>query len=311
MSKRLIASFTLAAFAGTVLPVSALSESSAKMSRVEGSGKVLVQRDGSWQPVGADTLNGVSQVRTGKDGVAVVYLEDGSVVRLASNTQVSLNSEDSTLKLERGRLLGKASDAFSVSTDRTVTKASKGEFVVFTSESGTKLEVLSGNASMVAQEGVVRSADSDVAPEVFQGDNLGRSQYNGDVSMLDDQWKGNWKGKGTGARSDDSDEAAGGKQTTSPDTSVKRPIQKPEPPVETPVDPPVDPPVSNTPPVETTPPVSNTPPPQVPSGSGFPVIGAVLGALGVGGLILLLSNDDDDDPVPFVPSPSVPSPSLP
>lgn len=309
MSKRLIASFTLAAFAGTVLPVSALSESSVKVSRVEGTGKVLVQRDGSWQPVSADSLNGISQVRTGKDGVAVVFLEDGSAVRLAANTQVSLNADNATVKLERGRLLGKAGDSFSVSTDRTLTKASKSEFVVFTSEDGTKLEVLSGNAKLIAQDGTVRSADSNVAPEVFQGDNLDRSQYHGDVSMLDDQWKGNWKGKGTGARSDDSDEAAGGKQTTSPDTNVRRPIERP---VETPVETPPEPPVSNTPPVET--PVTNTPPTTPPppaAGSGFPVLGAVIGGLAIGALIFALTNDDDDDPVPFVPSPSVPSPSLP
>lgn len=311
MSKRLIASFTLAAFAGTVLPVSAISESPTKASRVEGTGKVLVQRDGSWQPVSMDSLDGISRVRTGQDGIAVVSLADGSVIRLAANTQVDLSAGNATVKLERGRLLGKAGGAISVSTDRTLTKASKGEFVVFTSESGTKLEALSGNANLVAQGGIVRNADSEVDPGVFQGDNLERSQYHGDVSMLDDQWKGNWKGKGTGTRSDDSDEAVGGKQTTSPDTSVNRPIERP--PVDPPAEPPVDPPVSNTPPAEppvsTTPPTTTSPPPAV-GGGGFPVIGVVFGGLAIGGLIAALANNDDDDE-PLVTPPIVPSPSLP
>lgn len=305
MSKRLIASITLAAFTSLGVPAAALSsESTPEVSAV--NGKVLVKQDGgSWMAVDGGSVAAGSTLRTGQDGSVVVTIGE-STFRLAANTQVQLDG-DSVIKLDRGRLIGRANSDLQVETDRTSTTATQGEFVVQTSAEGTGLDVLSGNAKLAAKDDVAvefGAATGDVDADALSDDGLASLQSHGDVALLDDQWKGKWKGKGGGARSDDDDEAVGGSQQTSPDGDVRRPIRRPAPPrtVTPPPTPPVTPPVTPpaTPPVTTTPPATTT---TVASGGGSGwVLPTLLGAAAVTTGIIVLSDDDDDD----TPSPATP-----
>jgi hypothetical protein len=319
MNKRLIASFTLASY--LAIPAAAVIEDQ-QADLLATRGKVLTRTAGSqsWSDTVTAELQVGDSVRTGLDGEVVLTLPGNGRLRLAPQTEVSVTewgSDKTIIQLERGRVLGAADGNVSVKTPKTVTRASTGSFVVATSAQGTALEVLSGNAALTPIEGGavqyagVAGPYSANADQVLANDGLNSRQFYGEVALLADQWKGQWKGKGEGTRSDDDEESVGGSQRTSPDSDILEPVDPPTTPPPTTTPPTTTPPVTTTPPT-TTPPTATTPPTTPPPAAvkpgGFPVWGGLLiGAGVIGGVIAIASDDDDRD---FV-SPGIPSPSLP
>lgn len=323
MNKKIVASFALTACLALGVTSAASAAPDAENAQVIAkTGKVLVKASGQgWAAHDKQNLQVGDIVRTGVDGEAVILLSDDSSVRLAAGSEmrvIGLESGGVQLQLDRGRMLGHAGSNLSVATQMTKTDASKGDFVLDTSDGGAKLDVLSGNAKLAALDG----SDTDVAsldnlPEGADSEALGDvdsslndTQVYGDLALM--QWKGKWKGKGSGARSDDSDEAVGGGQQTSPDGDVRQPTppRRPVQPVQPvqPVTPPttvVTPPPTVAPPV--TPPV--TPPPApVAAGGGSFLVPALIGAAVIGGIIIVANDDDNDDQPVIQANPSASAP---
>lgn len=312
MRNRFVAGLTLFSFlSATSLPALALS---ADKSGVEStSGQVLVWSDtNSWEALGNSELEVGDVVRTGGDGQAIVRLGD-SRVRVAANTQLRIVSLEGKpeINLERGRLLGRVENGLTVSTAKTKTSATTGEFVLETTATGSALRVLSGNARLQAltEEAVKTDSLAQVADVAGQeslstvGD-LGNIQSVGDVALL-----GEWKTKGKGTRVRTTDESVGGDEDATPDQDIQPPRQPDPPIVEEPVTPPTTPPTT---PPPTTPPA--TPPAAPPAAAAAGVSPALIagGLLLIGGIVaLVVSGDDDNDNVVVPGTPGVPSPSLP
>lgn len=309
MRNKFVAGLTLFSFlTATGLPVVALGADKGNVEST--SGQVLVWSDtNSWETLANIELEVGDIVRTGGDGQAIVRLGENRV-RVAANTQMRIDSLEGrpAITLERGRVLGRVEDGLTVSTAKTKTNASKGEFVLETTAAGSALRVLSGDARLqaVAGEAVTTDGLAQLPNAVGQeslttiGD-LGNIQSVGDVAVL-----GEWKTKGKGSRVRGADETVGGDEDASPDQDIQPPRQ-PEPPVvENP--PPATPPTT---PPPTTPPT--TPPPVVPAaGGGISPALIAGGLLLIGGIIALAVGGDDDNDNVIVPgTPGVPSPSLP
>lgn len=176
MSKRFIASVTLSAFSLLAVPVSAMPGSSSSL--LTSSGRVLSQQGGSWTE-GVNEITSGTRIRTAADGQAVVSLPNGSLVRLAPMSEVAfetISDNGVVVRLERGRVIGHAGSGLKVKTDRTVTQASVGEFVVNTSSQGTQLDVLAGDAALSALDGGAIAFAGDVSADVATGTELQDTQ---------------------------------------------------------------------------------------------------------------------------------------
>lgn len=211
MSKRFIASITLAAFSFLAVPVAALPGSS-KLGLVGSSGKVLVEQGGQWSDARQGQLEAGGTLRTGADGAAVVSLPGGSLVRLAPNSQIAFAEaadQGVSIKLERGRMIGSAVRGLQVATDTSIATASNGEFVLATGEEVT-LDVVSGDAtlkSLTPDAAGAANADLINSPEfkthqVQKGKRLAQGDDNADENGDDDDDEGGgdfpWAGVGIG-----------------------------------------------------------------------------------------------------------------
>lgn len=180
MCKRFIASVTLAAFGFMAVPVAALPGDKAAL--VSSKGRVLTKVDGKWTE-GKGALSKGAQIRTAADSSATISLPNGSVVRLAPNSEVAIadvTDKGVVLDLSRGRVIGQAKEGLQVRTEKTVTSATTGEFVVNTTEQGTQMEVLSGNASLKSLGG----AKVTYAKKIVEGKIV--AQEEGDKTDLED-----------------------------------------------------------------------------------------------------------------------------
>lgn len=175
------------------LPVAALSGDNA-LGQVEAkSGKVLYQSENGWSDLNSGDLAEGTLLRTGQDGEAVLVFPDSSRVRVSANSQVKIvkiADGRTSLKLERGRVLGKAEGALNIETHRTATNASAGEFVLETTATGTELNVLDGNAKLSSQKDLVNPSLENI-PEDFdsealtQLDGLADVQQEGEVAAVE------------------------------------------------------------------------------------------------------------------------------
>ncbi len=310
MKNRIVAGITLLSFfAASGLPALALGPVAGNVEAA--SGQVLVRAGQQWESLQGQDIPVGTTVRTGADGEAIVRV-GSSRLRVAANSEfrvVSVNDQQAEVALSRGRVLGRVGDRLVVTTDRSTTSASRGEFVLETTSEGSTLRVLSGDANLIAGDGeqvtfgalsAVASPDGNSLSSVGS---LGQVSAVGDVAML-----GEWQSKGKGQRIRNTDETVGGEGDASPDQDVPPP-RRPDPPVVNDTPPPVTPPTTPpTPP--TTPPTNPTPP--VASGGGFGA-GWIIGGLAlIGGIVALTVDSDDDNDNVFVPgNPGVPSPALP
>ena len=304
MRNKFIAGLTLFSFlSATGLPALALDGSKGNVEA--SSGQVLVwSENNAWEALSGSAVEPGSLVRTGDDGQAIVRLGQ-SRVRVAANTQLRIVSVDGKpeVALERGRILGKADDGLLVSTAKSKTQATSGEFVLETTSTGSALRVLSGDARLsplggevVQSEGLSQLSNLVDQESLSKVGDLGGIQSVGDVALL-----GEWKTKGKGARVRNTEESVGGEQDASPDQDIQPPRQP-------------DPPVVNQPPAPPEPPV----PPAAPPAPAAPAAAAglnpawIIGGLAlIGGIVALVASDSDNEN-PVVPgNPGVPSPSLP
>lgn len=303
MRNRFIAGLTLLSFlSASGLPALAISGSKGNVEAT--SGQVLVRTEGNaWAALTNAEIKPGDHIRTGKDGQAIVRLGE-SRVRVAANSEVRIVAMDDSqteVALERGRILGRAENALRVSTAKSETSATAGEFVLETTSSGSELRVLSGDArlqSLSSESVKVAGLGQLSAQESLStvGD-LGSVQSVGDVALL-----GEWKTKGKGARVRTTDESVGGDEDASPDQDIQPPRQP-------------DPPVVNEPPAPPPePPAPPAAPPAPPAAPPAPVAGGISpwiivgGLAAIGGIVAVIASNDDDDEDVFVP---VPSPSLP
>lgn len=150
MSKRFIASFTLAAFTFLAVPVAALPAGATSV--VSSTGRVMTKLDGKWTE-GASQLGKGAQIKTAADSSATISLPDGSMVRLAPNSEIAIadiTDKGVVVDLSNGQVLGQPGQGLQVRTGNSVTNATTGEFIVNASGESTQMEVLSGNASVTS-----------------------------------------------------------------------------------------------------------------------------------------------------------------
>lgn len=311
MRNRFVAGLTLFSFlSATSLP--ALAIGADKGSVESTTGQVLVwSDDNSWESLSNAELEAGDIVRTGNDGQAIVRLGD-SRVRIAANTQVRVVSLEGRpqVALERGRLLSRVENGLTVSTAKTTTNATRGEFVLETTATGSALRVLSGDARLQASDGETVKAESlSKVPDTVDQKalltvgNLGNIQSVGEVALL-----GEWKTKGKGTRVRTTDESVGGDEDATPDQDIQPPRQ-PEPPIVE--EPPASPETPPTTPPPTTPPATPPAPPATVATGGISPALIAGGLLLIGGIVALVVSDDDNEDVINPGPPGVPSPSLP
>lgn len=281
MNTRLIASVTLGAFLNLGLPALAdIGGTTAGPTVSAQSGRVLQSSAGGWAELGHAPLKAGDKLRTPVGSQATFRFPDGTRVRMGPSTDlriVSADSQGTRLALHRGKILGATGSRLQVATERSLTSATQGDFVVKTTAAGADLAVVSGDASLEASPTPVQLAE-------FQN-----------LAMSDQKGK-----KGQGVRQDSTREAVGG-QETRPSRQVQSP---PPPPVQTPQAQPA--PQQNT---------TQQPPQEQQQvaqdgedGEGTNwLVPSLLGLLGVTGIVLALNGDDDTEPFNVqVPSPSLP-----
>lgn len=295
MRNRLIAGITLASFlSATGLPALALGGG----GNVESStGQVLVRSEDGWQALQGRNIPLGTMIRTGDDGQATLRV-GGNLLRVAPNSEfcvVAAADGAAEVALGRGRVLGRVDENLVVSTERSTTRASRGEFLVETSAKGSALRVLSGDARLQAKPGgevafggvpAVAAEDANILSSVA---GLGKVSAVGDIALL-----GEWRMKGKGVRIRNTTETVGGEEDASPDQDVPQP-RPPRPPVvdNTPPTPPPTPPTPPTPPP--TPPTPPSPPPAPAVGAGGVGAGWIIGGLAlIGGVIAIAANDNDN-----------------
>ena len=310
MSKRIIASFTLASYMVLSAPVWAIPAASGgtPVAKIEtATGKLSGLSSGKeWSPsVGGSVVDG-TVLRAGADGQAVVVFPSGDRIRLAPGTELTIVSvKGSEVQLHQGRLLGSVSSGLKVRTSSGLAVGSEGEFVVEAGAEGAGLKVLSGSAVLSS---AVDQPTSYASVSMFPG-GFGVDEILKLGGLAYEQSLGQFVfggGKGLRVRSTNDNESVGGLEDASPDQDIPAPPRRTPPRVYQPVETP--PPFVETPPpvIETPPPVVESPPPVIveqpvavaPSGGGS-AGGAVLGGLGLAaglaGLIVALNNDDDFD----------------
>ena len=277
MNNRLIASITLGAFLNLGLPALAEIGSSVGPDVSSQSGRVLHSSGQSWQELQGASLRPGDKLRTSSESEATFRFPDGTRVRMAPNTDlriVSADTQGTRLALHRGKILGQTGSSLQVATDRTLTRASEGTFVVKTSDQGTDLAVVDGDA-------LLQNSATDAQLSDFQ-----------EVAMSDQKGK-----KGQSVRSDSSSEAVGGTEVK-PARQVQSPPPQPQP----------QPQVQPVPQESTTQQPTEQEQPVAEEGGGTNwLVPSLLGALGITGLVLALNGDDDTEPFNVqVPSPSLP-----
>lgn len=307
MKNRLIAGFTLLSFMGLSFPALALQPDIVPAQVEASSGQVLERNsDATWSALSSSDLTPGQVIRTGQDGHVILGFPNGDRVRLAADSELKVMTSDDVsarVFLHRGKLLGHASSALSVETNKSQASASAGQFVIQTSATGAGLEVLDGNAKLVALNDAgntyprLGSLPAGIDASKIALGQTSAQQTVGDYDFVAQKFKT----KGGGERVIDSRESVGSDSDTLPDDDIPQPgPQTQVEPEQTP------PPETATTPVEPTPPAEPAPATAHSSFPWGPVLG---GAAGIALLVLLLKNDKDHDSHGgYIP---VPSPSLP
>lgn len=285
---RLIAGVTLTAFLSLSTPIVA------SPLPVPETG-VVVSSEG-------DVRHGEHSIQTGNNGTVTIALPSGSFVRFAPNSEFHLveGKETSEVYLMRGRLMASVQAPLTIRTFRSNAVATKGEFVLETSSTGTGLHRFHGDANLVSNlsEEITFSKlnelDQGVDAAKLAFGPLAFSQSVGEPVTFGAQDRGQ-----PGAEDDDDDDDGMG--DLNPDQDISNPGRTDG--------------TTDTPRGQST--VNpSTPPAGGPSSNLWTVLG-IGGLIGVVAALLGSGGSDDDSviipppPAPVPPPPPVPSPSLP
>ena len=153
MSKKFIASFTLAAFTSLAVPVYALPHPESSTVVVEKSWGEVQTPSGNIG--GGDSIAYGETIRTGSKAGLTLLLPSGSRYRVSPDSEFRINANETagaSLHLMAGKVLASANGPVQVTTVQTDAVATKGEFVLSANAAGTDLQVLSGDAKMTSSE---------------------------------------------------------------------------------------------------------------------------------------------------------------
>lgn len=318
MKNRMLAGVALASLLSFSLAPAAFSNSDGdKAHLLANSGTVMVKStDQHWTKLTGDTLNPGDSIMTTIDGEAVVRLPGQSVVRVAPNSQLRLTQlgENTQLSLDRGGMLAQANGNMEVTTASSVAQASNGEFSLRTSKESTQLDVLSGDARLLGQDGNPAALKQfNQLPEGVDSTALAGL----DESLTGTQVALEGEGPDVRSRDRDRDEFVGGEENTGRGVGEDPPPSpQPQPPA-----PQTSPPPQPTPPQPSGPPQDLVTQPGTTGGEAASGGGGggggnaamTAGGIGAGIVILALLNGDDNDEEDngqgFVPNTGLPVPS--
>lgn len=311
MSKKFIASLTLAAFTSLAVPVYAVPAADSPPV-VEKSWGEVATRSGSissGQPIAYGET-----VRTGSQSGITLLLPSGSRYRVSPESEFRLEQNDksgASLHLVAGRVLASAKGPVQVTTAQSDAVATEGEFVLSADSSGADLQVLTGNAKLNSAEEVNFVNLPDSMDAILAYGQLRTHQHVAFTSEFDNNIDGpDREQRGVNRTNNapvnvepqtrrtlpDEDELEKGLR---PDQDILNPGEEPGTVTET------------TPPTQPT----STAPATTSAGAasgGSPWPWVIGGFAGLAALIALASNNEDDgDGFPNIDNVNVPSPSFP
>lgn len=312
MSKKFIASVTLAAFTSLAAPVYAVpvSGSSPIVEKSWGDVQTRAGNLDSGQPVAYGET-----VRTGSASGVTLLLPSGSRYRVSPDSEFRLEQDKksgTSLHLMAGKVLASANGPVQVSTSRSDAVATNGEFVLSASSAGTDLQVLSGDAKMKSTDEInfvnlPNSLDDILAFGQLRAHQrvAFTSEFDSTADGPDREQRGVQRTKNPPVKVNpqtrrtlpDEDQLEKGLR---PDQDILNPGQEPGAITET---------TPPTQPTTTTPPTTSA----AAGASGSSPWPWVIGGLaGLGALIALASgNESDSDGFPNIDNVNVPSPSFP
>ena len=312
MTKKFIASVTLAAFTSLAVPVYAVPHNESSMVVVEKSWGEVQAPSGNIG--GGDSVAYGETIRTESKAGLTLLLPSGSRYRVSPESEFRIDANETaeaSLHLVAGKVLASANGPVQVTTAQTDAVATKGEFVLSASAAGADLQVLSGDAKMTSSEEInfvnlPKSVDTILAYGQLRAHQrvAFTSEFDVNADGPDREQRGVNRTKNppvnvepqTRRTSPDEDELEKG---LSPDQDILNPGEEPGAVVENP--PPTQP--TSTAPATTSAGAAS-------GGSPWPWI--IGGFAGLGALIALASNNEDDDAgFPNIDNINVPSPSLP
>lgn len=311
MSKKFIASLTLAAFTSLAVPVYAVpaAGSSAVVEKSWGEVQTRTGTVGSGESIAYGET-----VRTGSQSGVTLVLPSGTRYRVSPDSEFRLEQNEkseASLRLMAGKVLASANGPVQVSTTKSDAVATTGEFVLSASSTGADLQVLSGDAKMMSSDEINFVNLPDSIDDILAFGELRSHQRVAFTSDFDNMVDGpDRENRGvnrtqnppvnvnpqTRRVSPDEDELDKGLR---PDQDILNPGQEPGAVTENP--PPTQP-------TNTAPATSSA---GAASGSS-PWPWVIGGMAGLGALIALASNNEDDDAgFPNIDNVNVPSPSFP
>lgn len=311
MSKKFIASLTLAAFTSLAVPVYAVPQNGSSALVEKSWGEVHTSKGalGDGESVAFNET-----IKTGSESGVTLLLPSGSRYRVSPGSEFRLErtkKHDASLHLISGKVLASANGPLQVSTSQSDAIASSGEFVISANFDGADLQVLSGDARMLSLSGTVNYVNlPDTLDEALAFGNLGSHQTVAFTSEFDATADGPDRTQRPVRRTQnppvdqqpqtrrvqgDEDLEKG----LRPDQDIINPGQEPGSVVDNP--PPTQP--TNTAPASSS---------AGAAGGSSPWPWVIGGLAGLGALIALASNNEDDDAgFPNIDNINVPSPSFP